>query len=190
MQGQEAASPAYADALREELVLTGRFLRGISVLDSDELLHAVTMLSEPWWHVSLDTTQRRSVVRRLAHRISHNSFTTRTVIVRAAAAGRVTAIESVPQQWRQTVVSCAAARTASFPESVRLATSDALWLAKQEVDGVSSRYPYELAVVYDPLVLTSAYGLLHTLRAKPDSHTLRVASHILSHAALVADRLH
>jgi hypothetical protein len=189
MQGQEAASPAYANALREELVVTGRFLQGTSILDADALIRAAGELTEPWWHLSLDAAQRRSVVRRVAQRLSGTNVTSRPMLVAAANRQKRFPIRSVEQHWQHSVLACAAAAGASFPESVRLATSDALWLAHQEVDGAKSLFPFELAVIYDGMVLTSAYGLLYTLRAKPDSHTLRVASHILSHAAVVADRL-
>jgi hypothetical protein len=189
MHGQGAASRAYTDALREELVVSGQFLRDLPIFDVEGLMEVVTMLTEPWWHVSLDLSQRRSVVRRISHRIHHRHFATRSVIAGAAVAARSAGDDSTVRQWQQNVLSCAMAYSSSFPEAVRMATSDALGLARKEVDGVSSRHPYELAVIYDSLVLTSAYGLLHTLRAKPDSHTLRVASHILSHAALVSDRL-
>ena len=90
----------------------------------------------------------------------------------------------------RSVLAHAAAREVAFPETVRMATTDALWQAHVELDGPKSPYPLELAVVYDAMVLTSAYGRLHTLRTPTDSLTLKRATHILSHAALVADRAH
>lgn len=188
MHGSEAASPAYEDALREELLFTAAFLAGHSLLDERDLLKEASHLTSPWWHMSMDLANRRLIVRRIANRIRTSTLVRRDVVLAAARGYRRQPVVSIEEYWVRSVLTHAAVREVSFPEAVRLATSDALWQAHTELDGGKSSYPLELAVVYDAMVLTAAYGRLHTLRSPTDSRTLKRATHILSHAALVADR--
>jgi hypothetical protein len=188
MQGPEAASPAYEDALREELLLTASFLAGHSLLGTQDLLDEASRLTSPWWHMSVDLTNRRLIVRRIANRIRTSMLVNHDALSATAQTYRRLPVLSIEEYWVRSVLTHAAVRDVSFPEAVRLATSDALWQAHVELDGDRSTFPLELAVIYDAMVLTSAYGRLHTLRSPADSRTLKRATQILSHAALIADR--
>lgn len=182
------ATPAFASALRQELLVSSKYLNGNPLCEIDEVLSAASELSEPWWNLSLDVRTQRSVTRRLATFLVQCIEFPRPLLRATQLQVQHEPIHSIGEQWTRLVVSRAVALEVSFPEVIRLATSDALWMARTEIDGDKSTHPIELAVVYDSMVLTGAYGVLHSVAKNPDSRTLETASNILGHAALVAHR--
>jgi hypothetical protein len=138
----------------------------------------------------MDVAARRSTVHRIAGRVRASLRVDFDVLLTAGASPRTQPVRSVEQYWVQSVLLCAISESVPFAEAVRMVVSDALALARAELDGSKSTWPLEPAVVYDKLLLTNAYGALHGLRGEPDSSTLDRAAHILRHAILIADRAH
>lgn len=181
-------SPVFAAALREELLLTSRYLQARPIHAVSEVIDAARELSSPWCSTTLDAAYRQSVARRIALTLQKCLENPRVLLRSAQLRVQHQTISSIDEYWMRLVLSKAAASEASFPEAMRLATSDALWLARSEIHGPPSLYPLELAIIYDSIVLTGAYGVLHTVSNKPNARVLEAAGQILGHAALQADR--
>lgn len=188
MHESNGGTSVFSRALRAELLISGHLLSEPPIATTVGVLDAASRLTEPWWPLALDLRYRRAVVKRVSRTLRRCMLDPRAQLRSLQLPHQHQPIRSVEEWWIRSVVTNAIACEESFPEAVRLATADALHLARLELQSEQWPYSLELAMVYDSMVLTSAYGLLHTIRSQPDARVVRTAGAILGHAALVSDR--
>lgn len=188
MDPESEVPPAYLHALREELVLASDLANQPLFLDSPALLDAASTLTSPWWASALDAHYQRAVVWRIAGILQRHAASSSVLIDASRHVSQVRA-SSDAELWKHMTVKRAWVQSAQFPDAMRQAAADALWLAGMSNERFWHRR-LDLAMVYDVLMLTGAYAFLEPgLINEASTDVVREAYRILGYAAMTGGRI-